>query len=82
MQFFKVYPIEGPQGRIIEGTDEGVIREENNKKNDDDDKSRGWSDGVPGCVEVEPSVRIPQPEIEFVLISARGERFEYSRFIE
>ena len=41
MQFFKVYPIEGPQGRIIEGTDEGVIRERNNKKNDDDDKMAG-----------------------------------------
>lgn len=41
MQFFKVYPIEGPQGRIIESTDEGVIRERNNKKNDDDDKMAG-----------------------------------------
>lgn len=41
MQFFKVYPIEGPQGRIIENTDEGVIRERNNKKNDDDDKMVG-----------------------------------------
>lgn len=41
MQFFKVYPIEGPQGRIIENTDEGVIRERNNKKNDDDDKMAG-----------------------------------------
>lgn len=41
MQFFKVYPIEGPQGRIIESTDEDVIGERNNKKNDDNDKMAG-----------------------------------------
>lgn len=70
MKFCKVYPTGGSQGRKIEGTERGVVRETNKRKNDgDDDIAVGMAAG--GAM---------GPRL--CLSRICGEEFEYRRLIE